>query len=124
MRVKNHVFIPFRHPPDICGFFYGFRSARQRIKRGYADCDLWNFSEYLLRLFENALKDFADMLSPENETHSYPESYGNMENWVAELRRVSDLVSGIHPPFFIPERSEAEEEFAAWLRENFFDLWD
>lgn len=109
---------------DIRHFFSCFRYAKQRMDRGYADCDLWDLSEYLLRIFETSLRDFADMLSPENEIHSYPERYGSMENWVAELIRISAIVSEIRQPFFISDRREAEEEFAGWLRDNIFDLWD
>ena len=53
--IKNILFIPKR----IKWFF-------QRAKRGYADCDLWEFGTYISGVIKDALEDFR-----KNST-SYP----------------------------------------------------
>jgi len=42
----------------MTNFFNNIKYFIQRGKRGYADCDLWDFDVYLAKTLTNALKDF------------------------------------------------------------------
>lgn len=101
-------------------FFDNFRYAKQRITRGFADCDIWDFNSYLKKLFAGGLDCFAANL------HSYPERYGSAENWEKELRRVASLVRKLNTdedgrP---DDYDEIKNEVFEWMRDNFDDLWD
>ena len=105
---------------NIVYFFDNLRYAKQRITRGFADIDIWDFSFYLKKLFADGLDGFADDL------HSCPERYGSAENWEKELRRVVSLVRKLdtdedgRPDDY----DEIKNEVLGWMRNNFDDLWD
>lgn len=103
-----------------CIFFDNLRYAKQRITRGFADIDVWDFSFYLKKLFSDGLDCFADDL------HGYPESYGSVENWEKELRRIADLVRKLDVEEFErpDDYDEIKNEVLDWMRDNFDDLWD
>ena len=112
---------PFRRiSRDIEGFFKSLKYAKQRVVRGFADCDIWDFSFYLKKLFADGLDSFAANL------HSYPERYGSAENWEKELRRIASLVRKIDTEEFDrPDNyDDIKNEFLDWMRDNFDDLWD
>ncbi len=105
---------------NIVYFFDNLRYAKQRVVRGFADCDIWDFSFYLKKLFADGLDCFAADL------HGYPESYGSAENWEKELRRIADLVRKLDVEEFErpDDYDDIKNEVLDWMRNNFDDLWD
>ena len=110
---------------NIVCFFRNFKYAKQRVVRGYADCDTWNFASFLRKVFADGLVYLAENSS------SYPAGYGSYENWEKELRRVADLVRKLDDIYWDwmfkrteDEYIEMKNEVFDWLRENFDDLWD
>ena len=101
-------------------FFHNLKYAKQRVVRGFADCDIWDFSFYLKKLFSDGLDCIADDL------HGYPESYGSVENWEKELRRIADLVRKLDVEEFErpDDYDEIKNEVLDWMRDSFDDLWD
>ena len=106
----------------------------QRGKRGYADCDLWNFDTYLAKLFKNGLNDFA------NNATGWPDGdYETFEEWIDKIREIAALTDYFNSDNIINWDSsltneswkEAEEQayvarsvFFDWMKEHFCALWD
>ena len=105
---------------NIVYFFDNLKYAKQRVMRGFADCDTRDFNSYLKKLFTDGLDCFAANL------HSYPERYGSVENWGKELRRVASLVRKLDVEEFErpDDYDENKNEVLDWMRDNFDDLWD
>ena len=109
---------------NIVYFFDNLRYAKQRITRGFAECDTWDFNSYLKKLFADGLVYLADNLL------SYPERYGSAENWEKELKRVASLVRKLDEIYLENDCFEDDEygaiknEVLEWMRNNFDDLWD
>lgn len=51
----------------------------QRGMRGYADCDVWDFDEYIARVLVGGLKKLKE------DSYSYPASVESPEAWAAAL---------------------------------------
>ena len=117
---------------NISRIHLGFKWAWQRIFRGYADCDTWNFDDYLLEIIVGGLRHLADY------THSYPESFGSCENWEAWLRETADMIEEGNDtewwyedeiPYVdttneIKRRQEVLNNGLSRLTEHFKSLWD
>ena len=122
----------------------------QRITRGYADCDWWNFNSYISNLFSNALRSMKNGASHPVDMTS--------ETWNAYLEEMAQLFYQCdesndyykNPAFdeYLdldtddPRRQELQEKFLQtsrdnfekmeadkdkafdMLKERFFDLWD
>ena len=105
---------------NIVYFFDNLRYAKQRITRGFADCDIWDFNSFLKKLFADGLDCFAANL------HSYPEHYGSAENRGKELIRVASLVRKLdadedgRPDDY----DEIKNKVLDRMRNNFDDLGD
>ena len=101
-------------------FFDNIKYAKQRITRGFADCDVWDYNSYLKKLFADGLVYLADNLL------SYPERYGSAENWKKELKRIAGLVRKLDTEEFDrPDNyDDIKNEVLDWMRNNFDDLWD
>lgn len=114
-------------------FFRRIRWFYQRGKRGYADCDLWNFDTYLEEVLSKGLRDFA------KTTSSYPDGYETFEDWKAELNQVADLVEKFNPDNSIDwekgynasdwagadaDAAIAREAVFDWFKDNWGRLWD
>ena len=58
----------------------------QRGYRGYADCDLWSFDDYLDVVLSNALKDFSEL------NNSYPAIKGakTSREWKRVLKEMAE----------------------------------
>jgi len=52
----------------------------QRAKRGYADCDLWEFGVYISHLIKNALEDFRKNLTGNPTNLTYKEWLKILDN--------------------------------------------
>lgn len=96
---------------------------RQRIRRGFADCDLWNMDMHLLQLLPVMLRRLAEI------THGYPGDMNSMEEWEQWLRDTADMFQFVyeHDEFDEFLREEREKKFDMAmdrLKERFFDLWD
>lgn len=65
----------------------GIKWSWQRIVRGYADCDTWNFDNYLSEVIVGGLRHLA------NYAHSYPTvGFDSCETWQAWLRDTADMI--------------------------------
>lgn len=56
----------------------------QRGKRGWADCDTWNFDWYLSNVIIGGLEYFRD------NNHSYPSELSSVEEWNSVLDQMID----------------------------------
>jgi len=105
----------------------------QRGKRGYADCDLWNFDTYLEKVLSKGLRDFAKNAS------GYPGGFDTFENWQVQLNNIADLIEKFNPDNCIDwdkdigraawedadeEASIAREAVFDWFKNNWNSLWD
>ena len=122
---------------NIGRFFHNLKYAKQRIVRGYADCDLWNFDMYLYSVLQNGINSLADVSS------GYPEPFETLDDWKSELRRVSSLISDIDIHNGIDKCFDDNGEFSSvkykelskytddckaealdWLKNHIDSLWD
>lgn len=121
-------------------FFYKIKSIPRKIKwfyqrgkRGYADCDLWNFDTYLEKVLSKGLRDFA------RNSSGYPDSFDTFENWQIQLNNIADLVEKFNPDNCLDwdkdidqaDWEDADEEAAIarevvfdWFKNNWCSLWD
>ena len=110
--------------------------AKQRVLRGYADCDVWNFDKFLYSIIKNGLISLSEISS------GYPDRYDNLQSWKDELVRISNIVDEIDMDKNIDEYFDGDEfnnlkyykkyakseilksEFFHWIRLNIDSLWD
>ena len=94
--------------------------AKQRIIRGYADCDVWNFDSFLATVISSGLRDLAEL-------HSYPFSFGSHEEWSRWLIETAELFEEAYNEDFIITGEEYQQKINKALdrlREQFGNLWD
>ena len=64
--VFKQYYCPWRYPSNwiknIRLFFRRYKWAYQRAKRGYADCDIWNFDSYLEKIISKGLRELEHTL--------------------------------------------------------------
>lgn len=67
------------------------RWGLQRWRRGYSDCDVWNFDHHLARIIPPAMRQLS------HELHGAPEDivqqYDDVETAVVEWRRILEAVA-------------------------------
>jgi len=109
-------------PNNIKQFFKNIKYAYQRITKGYCDFDVWELSDYYLKLFYYTLNSLAD------NTHGYPANgifidekaqelgYNNgYEYWLFYLRETAELFKrGIEEEN--PCYAQAQEQYHELLR--------
>lgn len=101
--------------------------ARQRVRQGYADCDLWAMDEWLFEVLPQAIRQFKET------THTYPGDITEEEwNSVLEEMAFSFEEAAQEPDFEDPEQYLRDYEYrkrrvkdgfdslATWI----FNLWD
>lgn len=124
---SNNVFFAYtdgRVIHDVGWFFRAVKYAKQRVVRGYADCDIWDFNVFLGRIVAGGLNALED------EEHGFPERYGSAENWENELKRIAGLARKFADEYLDSgdtvddEYKEIKNEVFDWVKENFEDLWD
>lgn len=73
-------------PKNIKYFFTRYlKYRRQRIQRGFADCDTWNLDEYFIKLMADGLREYV------KQTNGYPsQSFNTFEDWCAHLTSIAD----------------------------------
>lgn len=115
--VFKQLYSPWRYPSNwprnIRLFFRRYKWAYQRASRGYADCDLWDMSDWLLQLFTDSLNDFAD------NHMGYPgdEEFDTDEKWTEYLKEMAQL-------FYQAQESNQyystpiAEEWDKWITEH------
>ena len=82
-------YCPWTYPSNwwsnIKLFFRKCKWAYQRITRGYADCDLWDFDSYVADFLSSALTYFAE------HHEGYPDSlFPTDEAWTAYLKEMAE----------------------------------
>ena len=67
-------------------FFSHIKYAFQRMKRGYADSDVWDLDYYFLTLFAESLSQFA------NEINGFPDNtFNTPEDWSRYILKIAQL---------------------------------
>lgn len=110
--------------------------AKQRVLRGYADCDVWNLDKFLYSIIKNGLVSLSEISS------GYSDKYNDLQSWKDELVRVSKIVDDIDMDKNIDSyydngefsKSKYYEMYAKseilktelfhWIRVNIDSLWD
>jgi hypothetical protein len=114
-----------RHIPRM------FKYAWQRMNRGYADCDVWNFDTYLVSIITAGLRYLA------KHGHTYAHDF-TPEEWEDWLRKTADMLEeGADNDWWINwdnfgesyqkeciRRKVLFNEAFDRLKEHFGDLWD
>jgi len=106
------------------------RAFIQRGRRGWADCDAWNFDDYLSDVLPAAIQYLRDI------SHSYP-SIGDAdtpEKWDAVLgkiargfgawKEIGDVDTDWHDEELMARLNKEHEEGMALFAEWFGHLWD
>lgn len=89
LNVFKNPKLPLKYPSNwgaiIRTFFRSFKWAYQRVTRGFADYDVWDFDSFLLNILANGLEHLADT------TMSYPgnEEFPTYESWAKFLREMA-----------------------------------
>jgi hypothetical protein len=103
-------------------FLRAFRYAKQRIMRGWADCDVWEMNAHITAVISGMLKTLAET------DNGYSSKFSCYEEWINELERVSALASVLSEKTFdgafddeIREEKEAVFDF---IKNHFTELWD
>lgn len=108
-----------------------FKYAWQRMNRGYADCDVWNFDTYLVSIITSGLRHLAEY------GHTYAFEF-TPEEWEHWLKETADMLEeGADDDWWINwdipgETYQKEQERRKLLfneafdrlKEHFGDLWD
>lgn len=120
--LRSQYFIyknPFRTFFSNIPMFFRIRKyKKQRARRGYADCDLWETGGFLNQLMASMLSDLAD------RANSYPEKLKTIENWQNKLREIAkeledcDLFSS---PEFDTANKYSNEYYEMRYRTGFTD---
>jgi hypothetical protein len=111
----------------------------QRGKRGYSDCDLWNFGEYLLKILKEGTGKLKDnhMGHPYNMTdNKWTEILGEMEKGFDKGLMISDGMEEMvneegkfekYRNYTDKEISQFKKEYSqamSLLKKHIFSLWD
>lgn len=100
---------------------------KQRIKRGFASCDLFNFDSFLLHILINGLQEFAQ------DIDTYPTDFNSLEEWQQYLFNVrQDFVDALvysqtytdHYEENIQKSYKALSDGFDKLKQHFFGLWN
>ena len=100
-----------------------FKWAYQRVMRGYADCDVWDFDSFLINIIPAALRQLA-------EGYSYPHEFNSPEEWSKWLIETAELFEQAYEGDFNCLKEEWEERQQKLnkafdrLKEQFGNLWD
>lgn len=118
-------YFPWRYPRNwknnILRFFRSFKWSYQRIVRGFADCDIWNFDYYLTQLIADGLDQLAET------THTYP---GNetpegktFESWQEYLHETAELFRRSNEDYYYknPYEDAITKTFDKWTTEKMDD---
>lgn len=125
---KYYIIRPHKFIIDC---FMEFKSFIQRGKRGYADCDVWNFDNYLRDVLIGGLKHLAD------NTISYPgikpfETPNKWKKYLIKTSRTLQDVNEYENEGFLDDKDykklikvyKAEKKALIELAENFNHLWN
>lgn len=114
----------------VSDFIYLCRDFCSRGSRGYADCDVWNFNDYLNDIMAGGLKQLSEGMS-------YP-GIGEMDTWekwqkalkinaerFENVRHYEDIGWENDKDYKKAEQVYAEQEKALkFVMKYFRDLWD
>lgn len=126
---RNHTVFCYnwRTPRGFFGNLFriprGIKWSWQRVMRGFADCDMWNFDRFLANAMIAGFRGLAA------DNHTYPYEYGTPEEWNKKLLETADKIEyGIDGSWVnledYKERRAVLKEALDWVGENFEDLWD
>lgn len=132
MNILKFGYSPWKYPSNWFGnikqFFRNIKFAYQRITRGYADPDIWDFDSYLSKIIINGSRHLADT------THGYPmmllnnKTINSPEKWTEYLYEMaSHFEKGMELEWNFDDFGKVDQEFSQgfnMLRESFYNLWD
>lgn len=99
----------------------------QRGRRGYSDCDVWGFDDYLAEVISNGCKQLA------KQKHGYPVSLSSQEEWNEIIIKIADgfeeyrKIMGHEDGYEKIPQEEFDkklDELFLLLRKYFVNLWD
>lgn len=99
-------------------FFRNFKYAYQRITRGYADIDIWDFDYYLSYIISNGAKHLADTTC----SHPIDKTYEEWQEYLREMASHFDKMIELQENFEDPTAEFAEG--MKMLQDIYLDLWD
>ena len=113
LNIFKNYYLPMRYPSNwvtnIKIFFKSCKWAYQRVKRGYADKDIWGFNGYLTEIMENSIRELAA------NSHTYPgttpESWGNYLSKIADLLHNSREDTNVYSNIY-------EADYDKWISEH------
>lgn len=130
----NYGILPWKHPANwlknIKQYFKNFKYMRQRIKRGWADCDAWGMNDFILIEMKEMLEYLAKY------SHGFPLKYASYSDeegarlWMQELIALAERVNninGYNDDFTletIKDYDDYRSKTFAMLSDVWDDLWD
>lgn len=100
------------------------RWAKQRVERGFADCDLWAIDDWLLEMLPQAIHLFRE------RTHGYP-GHITEEKWQEVLKQMEEAFTAAAKEVEFDgnecewnEKERRLKEGLDLMGEYFFYLWD
>jgi hypothetical protein len=112
--VETYYFIRYRVPRlprHICSEIYWFI---QRGKRGYADCDVWDFDHYLTKVIPGALRQLKRI------SHGYPNDL-TPEKWDKILEQIIEGFELAHKGVTTLDDYTKNEKVYKMFRKNDID---
>ncbi len=110
--VKPYSFWSFFRflPRNIKHFFTRYlKYRRQRIQRGFADCDVWDLDSYILKVMADSLMVYHD------QTNGYPYSgFETFEDWRKFIKEVSEDLNWVRVDSHENEFSDDQSKIDEW----------
>ena len=110
----ERLLFPFRRGWNrLCDKSREAKLGRQRAKKCYSEDDMWNVSYWFVKVMQPMLSELSE------KTYHHPDSI-EFQEWVAMIKRMSDLLSLMDPwdEGLIRERLSLEEDDRTEMAEN------
>lgn len=96
--------------------------VQQRAQRGAADCDAWDFYNFLGNIIVNGLRGLA------SDLQSYPDKFESIDNWRAILVQLindfEEAIAQFDTTMDIQQSQSDLDDCFLRLSEIYRDLWD
>lgn len=129
--VLTFGYFPWKYPSkwfkNLRTFFRNVKYAYQRVTRGYADVDLWDFYTYLGNVIADGSRKLADTSCGYPYSLDGDKIIDDPEVWRNYLYKMADHFDAClkHIEDWDDDNAEKERDLALnMLKECFFNLWD
>lgn len=97
-------------PRNIKHFFTRYlKYRRQRIQRGFADCDVWNLDEYILKVMADSLMVYHD------QTNGWPlTGFDSFDTWREHIKEMSEDLNWVRVDSYENEFSDDSSKIDEW----------